>query len=222
MHRERLLEALLRRFARARDADAYALRGGMAIRSWIPGRVARDIDLVCRLPYRLRDLRARFTELLAPGDDLQFGELHISPYVGSPRPGLQLFARSNLGDVTADVTFELDVWPAAHRQGDVWTCPPEMIIATKTRVIGELGRRWRTKDLADIWHLLRRFPPETRVLGEAMERFGGRPLAGTWWNQSDAATKWAGFVAKHPAMPIELGRVVGEVRAQLQPVARQS
>lgn len=221
---ERLLEALVRRFARARDADAYALRGGMAIRSWIPERVALDVDLVCRLPYRVRDLTARLGEILAISfdDGVIFDEeFRVDPYVGSPKPGLQLFARSNLGELTADLAFELEVRPI--RQAEQWTCPHEMVIATKLNVLGELGpRSWRTKDLGDLWHLLRRFPA-TATLGEALDRFTRDRdiLAAPWWREPATAMRWARYVAKHPAMP-ELDAVVSEVRAHLSPFARQA
>ncbi len=221
----RLLEALLRRFARARDADAYAVRGGMAIRSWVPGRVARDVDLVCRLPYRVRDLTSRLGEILAlPANDgvIFDEEFRVDSYVGSPKPGLQLFARSNAGELTADLTFELEVWPLARRVSQVWMCPHEMVIATKLNVLGELGpRSWRTKDLADLWHLLRRFPA-SHTLGEAIERFTrGDVLAAPWWRDPATAMRWSRYVAKHPSVP-DLDAVVSEVRAHLSPFARQS
>ena len=222
--RERLLEALSRRFAHARDADAYAVRGGMAIRSWIPDRVARDLDLVCRLPYRVRDLTARLGEILAlpVNDGVIFDEeFRVDPYVGSPKPGLQLFARSNVGDLSADIAFELEVRPIRH--AEQWMCPHEMVIATKLNVLGELGpRSWRTKDLGDLWQLLRRFPANHR-LGEAFERFtrDREILAAPWWREPATAMRWARYVAKHPSMP-DLDTVVSEVRAQLSPFARQS
>jgi hypothetical protein len=222
--RERVLEALMRRFARARDADAYALRGGMAIRSWIPERVARDVDLVCRLPYRVRDLTARLGEILAlPVDDgvIFDDEFRVDPYVGSPEPGLQLFARSNVGELSADLAFELEVHPI--RQTERWLCPHEMVIATKLNVLGELGpRSWRTKDLGDLWHLLRRFPA-SRTLGEALDRYTADRdvLAAPWWREPATAMRWARYVAKHPEMP-ELEAVVSELRARLSPFARQA
>ncbi len=225
--RARLLEALLRRFARARDADAYALRGGMAIRSWVPDRVARDVDLVCCLPYRVRDLTSRLGEILAlpVNDGVIFDEeFRVDPYVGSPKPGLQLFARSNAGELTADLTFELDVWPLARRESQGWLCPHEMVVATKLNVLGELGSRsWRTKDLADLWQLLRRFPP-TRTLGEAIERFTRDRdiLAHSWWQTPATAMRWSRYVAKHPSVPIDLDAVISEVRTHLSPFARQS
>src|SRR5438874_2047748 len=65
--RHRLLGGFVRRIAEGADADAFALRGGMLVRHWFPEsrRPARDVDLVCRLPYELHAMRARFARTLA-------------------------------------------------------------------------------------------------------------------------------------------------------------
>jgi hypothetical protein len=99
-----------------------------------------------------------------------------------------------------------------------------MVIATKLNVLGELGpRSWRTKDLGDLWHLLRRFPA-SRALGEAIDRFTADRdvLAAPWWREPATAMRWARYVATHPAVPVDLEAVVSEVRAHLSPFASQS
>src|SRR5215831_16704675 len=63
--RHRLLAGFVRRLAEGAAADAFALRPGMLVRHWFPGRPARDVDLVCRLPYELRAMRAVFARTLA-------------------------------------------------------------------------------------------------------------------------------------------------------------
>src|SRR5687768_14688386 len=74
--RHRLLGGFVRRIAEGGDADAFALRGGMLVRHWFPEsrRPARDVDLVCRLPYDVRAMRALFARTLARevGDGVVF------------------------------------------------------------------------------------------------------------------------------------------------------
>jgi len=245
--RERLLEGFMLRLAAVRDAEAFALRGGLLVRAWVPERRARDVDLVCSLPYRPREIRVRLRELLATrlDDGVVFDPDHIRidrVWPASPQPGLKLFAigeaEGAVAEMTADLTFQLDVWPAATRRAlttttastQVWTCPLEMVIGTKLKVIAELGpREWRPKDLADLWLVMRRCPPASvRVLGEAIERcFSRTPglepdiLTTSWWRDRRAASRWSRFVVRHPAVPIDLDAVIGEVRDHLSPVARQ-
>jgi len=224
--RQRLLDGFVRRLAVARDADAYALRGGMLIQTWIPGRVVRDIDLVCRLPYQPRDLHARLGELLARelADGVVFDEVYRVDALPRVR-ALQLFARGEVEGVAAelsvDLAFGIDVWPRAARHPVAgalpWSCPQELIVATKLKLLDELGPTgWRTKDLADLWQLLRRDPP-LAILGEACERTGAATaiLERPWWREGRAAERWARRAAADPTVPWELAGVLAELRARL-------
>ncbi|MEO8699474.1 MAG: nucleotidyl transferase AbiEii/AbiGii toxin family protein [Kofleriaceae bacterium] len=234
--RERLLEGFLLRLARAADADAFALRGGMLVRSWVPDakRSIRDVDLVCSLP--LASIGARLRELLADrsvGDDVGFDaeRFRIDRWPGGS--GVTLFAAGDAGgepaEMMADLWFGLDVWPAATRgvvvtaRGPIpmWLCPHELVIATKLGVLAELGpRHWRAKDLADIWIALRRFPPRIGVLGEAIERSckagWQQLLSAAWWREPRAQLRWA----RESERPLDA--VVAEVRQALAPLARRS
>src|SRR5262245_31504932 len=125
--RHRLLEGFLLRFARRPEAEAFALRGGMLVRHWFPaaGRCARDIDLVCALPYDVACLRALIRSILADdrvADGVTFDaevfrldEIHAA----SAHPGVRLFAAGRtefgFGEMSVDLTFDLEVWPAAER-----------------------------------------------------------------------------------------------------------
>jgi hypothetical protein len=148
-----------------------------------------------------------------------------------------------VAEMTVDLTFQLEVWPAAKRRvlstprgaAVLWTCPHEMVIGTKLRVIAELGpREWRPKDLGDIWLLMRRFPPGESfgVLGEAIERCFARGvdmrqhderavLTTSWWREREAASRWARYVARHPSVPSDLDAVIAELRENLSPLARR-
>jgi hypothetical protein len=235
--RERLLDGFARRLAIARDAGAYALRGGLLVRSWMPeaNRRVRDIDLVCALPYQRRDLRARLGDIL--GTSLDDGVRFRVDITRAALPSLTMYASGKAGgaiaEIAVDLTFELDVWPRVARRlvGDceLWTCPHEMVIGTKLAVIGELGpHAWRAKDLADVWLASRRFE-RTAALGEAIERgFARRSLrfdlhellTTAWWNEPEAASRWARHLVRAPSLPFDLSAVIAEVRRFLMPFAR--
>ena len=253
--RVRLLEGFLLRLAAAPDADAFALRGGMLVRTWLDAadRQIRDADLVCSLPYRPRHLRAALGAILADRgvidgvffDDDRFRVDFMWP--GIPHPGLKLFAAGEVdgirAEITVDVTFELEVWPAPTRSvltagrgaAARWMCAHEMVIGTKLCVIAELGpREWRPKDLADIWLALRRYPPTSSFarLGEAIERSFAHGnarghdaktiLATPWWRDPRAAMRWGRYVARNAHVPNDLDVVIAEVSDKLAPLARPS
>ena len=135
--RERLLEGFLMRLAIARDAEAFALRGGMLVRSWVPGRRVRDLDLVCSLPYQPRAIETRLREILAThvddGTTFDAERFRVDRWPS----GLSVFAIGELDGAIArlvvDLTFQLDIWPAAvpselamtRGTARIWTCPHE-------------------------------------------------------------------------------------------------
>jgi len=220
------------RLALAPEADAFALRGGMLVRSWMPasGRRIRDADLVCDVSFRPRELRAVLRAILANRaveDGIVFDAERFR--VDTAAPNAKLFAAGEvdgeLAEMTVDFTFGLDVWPAASRCTLAMTrgaarlnvCRHEMVIATKLGVIAELGvREWRPKDLADIWLALRRFGP-TRSTAEAIERRAAsvHELDAPWWRGPRAHMRWDRFAVRHPALPRHLDAVLAEVRANL-------
>lgn len=251
--RHHLLDGFLARLARCRDVDAYALRGGMLVRHWFPdvGRPAADIDLVCSLPYDLGDLRSRLHEVLAVEladgvvfDRDRFRTDQLRPQ--SSHPGLRLFVAGTFagwaGQMSVDLTFHLDAWPAACRTsiatslGEVqlWTCRPEMLTGRKLQVTAELGHRyWRPKDVADLLLMCRHFPSSASVLGEAVERsFVGQPdrqlaqlprLFGSrsFLRDDRARGRWRQYVHRTGiSVPAHLDQVVTELHTHLRPILR--
>gem|GEM_PF-1916481 len=202
--RHRLLEGFLSRVARHPDGDAFALRGGMLIRHWFAElrRPARDVDLVCALPFDLEAMRERVQTMLATalddGVDFEADRFRLDAiHLRSPHPGIRLFAVGRavlpdgppaFGEISVDTTFSMPVFPAAQRErlslsrGEVTlrTCPPEMLVARKLQVLAQLGpHHWRPKDLSDVWWMLERFEPDLDQLAPAIERsFRGHDHAG--------------------------------------------
>lgn len=215
------------RLAGARDADAFALRGGALVHRWVPEarRPVGDLDLVCALPRSHRDLRERLRDVLARrvSDGVAFDaerfRLDVIPI------GFRLFAAGEVdgrpAELAVDLAFGVDVFPAAVRvPGAVAECPHGMVIATKLAVTAELGAHaWRAKDLADLWLAVRRFSAES--VGPALKRRAGTAAAATqvlaarWWREPRAAMRWARHVARRALVPLELSVALADVRSAL-------
>lgn len=242
--RHRLQTGFVRRLAQGGDADAFALRGGMLVHHWFPTRPARDVDLVCELPYDLRAMRALFKRTLArdAGDGVVFEADRFrvdAIQSATPHPGMRLFAVGRaggvFGEITIDTTFAMPIWPAAVRErlaDDVpfWVCPPEMLVGRKLQVLAQLGpRRWRPKDLSDVWMILHNGLARGS-LGEAIERaFAGHDhapvedlLHRAFWTDRGADARWSRFVGQLPrdVVPARAETLAADIRAVLRPFAK--
>jgi hypothetical protein len=248
--RHLLLAGFIGRVARDDDADAFALRGGMLVRHWFPDsrRPARDVDLVCRLPFDLPAMRRRFARTLArdgaDGVVFEADRFRVDPiHTSSPHPGMRLFAvgraDGDFGEITVDVTFDLPIWPDPTRgtlrleggEAALWLCPREMLVGRKLQVLAELGpHRWRPKDLSDAWMILRRLPPSGPALGEAIERaFAGHDhaalddlLGRSFWSEHHADVRWSRFARSLPrgVVPPRPAALVHDLRVALSPFTR--
>lgn len=244
--RHRLLDGFVRRLAESEDGDAFALRGGMLVRHWFPQsrRPARDVDLVCRLPYDLRAMRARFARTLArdvaDGVVFEADRFRVDPIqTATPHPGMRLFAvgraGGDFGEISIDTTFAMPIWPDAVRErlrlgasgeAPFWLCPPEMLVGRKLQVLAELGpHRWRPKDLSDVWMILRG-SLTGGALGEAIERaFAGHDhapihdlLGGAFWTDRAAEARWSRYVGQLPrgVVPARAETLVADLRTFLK------
>ena len=247
--RHRLLDGFVRRIAGGDDADAFALRGGMLVRHWFPDsrRPARDVDLVCRLPYDLRAMRALFARTLArdaaDGVVFEADRFRVDKIqTATPHPGMRLFAvgraGGDFGEISIDTTFDMPIWPEAVR-GDLrlgggevpfWLCPPEMLVGRKLQVLAQLGpHRWRPKDLSDVWMIVRG-SLTTRRLGEAIERaFAGHDhapiealMTSAFWTDGASDVRWSRYVGQLPrgVVPVHAEVLVEDLRGALRPFTK--
>lgn len=243
--RHRLLGGFVRRIAEGDDADAFVLRGGMLVRHWFPEsrRPTRDVDLVCRLPYDLRAMRALFARTLrrdaADGVVFEADRFRVDPIqTATPHPGMRLFAvgraGGDFGEISIDTTFDMPIWPDAVRgrlrlgaAGEVplWLCPPEMLVGRKLQVLAELGpHRWRPKDLSDVWMILRG-SMKRGFLAEAIARaFAGHDhapfedlLDRAFWTDRAADVRWSRFAGQLPrgVVPARATTLAADLRSAL-------
>lgn len=247
--RHRLLGGFLRRLSEGADPDAFALRGGMLVRHWFPEsrRPARDVDLVCGLPYDLRAMRALFKRTLArdtaDGVVFEADRFRVDQIqTATPHPGMRLFAvgraGGDFGEISIDTTFGMPIWPDAVRDdlrldgGEVpfWLCPSEMLVGRKLQVLAQLGpHRWRPKDLSDVWMILRG-SRTGGALGEAIARaFAGYDqapvedlLGDAFWTERGTEVRWSRFVGELPrgVVPARVGALVADLRSALRPFTR--
>lgn len=245
VHR-RLIDGFVRRVAADPEAEAFALRGGVLVDHWFPtmGRTVRDVDLVCAWPFDPARARASVLALVARdlGDGVQFAERLRADVIwpDTPHPGLRVVIPGRVGGVSgelhADLTFRLPVWPEARidrlRTGEgLRVCRPQTLAARKLVVSMTQGpRAWRPKDLVDLWWMIEHAPLGASDVGEALERIGALaewldgPARPTFWLDPIAEGRWARFLHRHPRLevPADLARVVGDVQARLTPLGPSS
>lgn len=239
---DRRQAAFLARVAGDPDRDAFALRGGVLVRHWFPTmrRTPRDVDLLCAWPYDLSSVRTALARILAREllDGVHFAErFRTDPiWPDDAHPGIRLIAPARVegrwGELRADLTFHLPVWPRAELttldEGVLLpTCRPETLIARKLAVSTQRGPRgWRPKDLADLWWMLSYGDADPHTVGDAVERtfslaaFRDAPGRASFWDDPMAGPRWARFLRQHPRLrvPRDLARVAGEVRQHLVPL----
>ncbi|MDQ3341763.1 MAG: nucleotidyl transferase AbiEii/AbiGii toxin family protein [Myxococcota bacterium] len=222
----------------------------MLVRHWFPEsrRPARDVDLVCRLRYDLRAMRALFARTLkrdaADGVVFEADRFRVDPIqTATPHPGMRLFAvgraGGDFGEISIDTTFNMPIWPDAVRDGlclgasgevPFWLCPPEMLVGRKLQVLAQLGpHRWRPKDLSDVWMILRGARTDG-FLGEAIERaFAGYDhapfddlLNGAFWTERGADVRWSRFVGQLPrgVVPARAATLVADLGSVLRPFTK--
>lgn len=246
MSSHRLVEGFLRRVAAHPEAEAFALRGGMLVHHWFPamGRTVRDVDLVCGWPLDRPAVERELAWLLAHdvGDGVRFGARFRTDAIwpGTDHPGLRLVAPGVVdgvwGEVHADLTFRLPVWPEARPSEleagvSLGLCRPETLIARKLTVTADRGpRAWRPKDLVDLWWMLEHGGVQRAELGEAiertlsLERWQEGPARVAFWQDAGAAAGWGHFRRRHRGLvaPRPLGVLVAGVLHHLAPYANEA
>ncbi|HKB05989.1 MAG TPA: nucleotidyl transferase AbiEii/AbiGii toxin family protein [Gemmataceae bacterium] len=249
--RHHLLEGVLRRVDQLGEPEGFVLRGGMLTRLWARPlyRPARDLDYVGTFPFDADMTAGRFAQVLTTvvDDGVVFDvqAFRAKPiWQGTPFPGVRLYLRLGLGtpetDLTIDIGFNDPLLPPAERVeyplmfGDsaaVWCVAPETMAGWKLHGLAEQGaRRWRAKDLADLWLMATRarlrdeqLPAAIHVAftsrGYTIEDAQALFAPAAWWASKAAAVAWRQFRRETPGLDVPelLADVVNAVRQRFEP-----
>lgn len=240
--RHAFLARLIVAIARAPGGDALVLRGGMAMRAWLPrgaARATRDLDYAIDPSvlgtYDVAAIRAIVDAALVDADppfaraSLTAGPIWADTEFPGVRLGVDLRAPPPAPRLTLDVGFGDPLVPApttiAIDGVEVRCVRPETQLAWKLHVVCELGPRFRPKDLADLVALVAHAPLDDAALGPAIDAaFTSRGY--TWAQAVDTlrarhlSTKAArtAFAPPYRERWGELPDVVATIRARLDPI----
>lgn len=249
--RHHILEGILRRMACHAQKHLYFLRGGMLTRWWVSPilRPAQDLDFAVARELPVDQVQETFRALLdIPMEDgIHFTNLQARPiWQETEFPGVKLYFQAGLQkpgfDFSIDVGFNDPLIPEPElcaiptlwmrSRAEVFCCRKETMIAWKLHGLYERGsRRWRPKDLHDLWLITNRDLCRSNIhLTEAIEAaFASRgdppAMAPTiltnteWWTAPRAKARWNDYRQGNPglAIPSALEKVVQRVAKLLQP-----
>lgn len=249
--RHHFLEAVLRRLAGSGGAAGFVLRGSMLTRAWAAPfpRPAADLDFAGAFEHDVADTADRFLPCLAadPADGVRFdpAAAHAKGIWQESRfPGVRLSVRADVfGEpqaTTIDVGFGDPLVPPPERLDypalvgppvPVLAVHPATLIGWKLHGLAEWGvRRWRPKDVLDLWLLAARFAPPAGQLAEAIVvafESRGYPAAEAGptltapgrWDARSARARWDEFRRQRPDVPVpeSLPGVIGEIAGRLGP-----
>ena len=252
--RQHILEGVLRRLSASVEAEFFVLRGGMLARVWAGAdrRVAEDLDFVGLYPFDVDETVTRFRSVLtcdAKFDDgirFDVGTLKgEATWQETEFPGARIEGRAFLGHdeypfkldcgfndpiIPAAVWFDYPALLQGIAPARVLACRVETAIGWKLHGLVDYGaRRWRPKDLYDLFLLSDYTPLDAEDLVEAIcAAFISRrtPLAAALdmlgsqalWQSEKSRKKWDDFRQRvAPCAVVDLGQAVARVDAALRP-----
>jgi hypothetical protein len=224
----------------------------MLTRAWArpTRRSAADLDFVGAFPADLTETVERFRPILLDedvADGVRFDQTAfdaVALWQDSAFPGVRLVLRLGLEtpdrDLHIDVGFN-DPLVAAAEPFDyptlfgpaarVWCCRPETMVGWKLHGLAEKGeRRWRPKDLHDLWLTTGGailspddLPPAIAAAftsrGDPVSAAAGVLSATAWWGSKRSRARWDAFCqeSRDTAPPEDLAVVVATVAERLRP-----
>jgi hypothetical protein len=258
--RQYIMEGALRRLSTSAQAEAFVLRGGMLTRTWVgpEKRAAEDLDFLCLYPYDVNETVTRLRSVLRSGaainDSIRFDEESLTgeaTWQETDFPGVRINGRALLGQ--DEYSYRIDcgfndplsppaVWLeypsllAGQSPARVLACRVETAIGWKLHGLVDYGaRRWRPKDLYDLFLLSEHTPLSLGELIAAIRTaFVSRetPLdaalemldSAVWWTSDRSQQKWRDFSER--AVPcivaVDLEQAVARVSRFLRPLVERS
>ena len=232
--RHHFLEAVLRRMTVLDSAPELVLRGSLLTRIWVSPfpRAASDLDFLGTFPHDIAGTTQRVRTVLdvLQNDGVRFDVERTTSrgiWQDTAFPGVRLAIWADVfGEpmsTTVDVGFGDPLVPPATRidyplsvggTTPVWVTHPHTMMAWKLHGLVEWGpRRWRPKDLLDLWLVAQTFDHDDESLRTAIvAAFRSRQYhpddarrvlqdAERWQNRA-ALARWEEFRQKTPFAPI--------------------
>lgn len=147
--------------------DAFVLRGGLLMDTWIPGRRSvNDLDLLAL--GSLEEANAAIQELCKGAE--QFTIIGVEKiWQETPSPGLRYALPSLQLDVATGDPLVVPAQRTLVEDVSVLVCAPEIMYGWKTHGLFERGEgRWRARDLWDLYLLQTYLELDSETLNRAV------------------------------------------------------
>jgi hypothetical protein len=216
---------------------AGVLRGSVVTASWVPGRVADDLDFVLRGAWSVAAVTGVLESLARGVADARVTTEGI--WLETPWPGVRV--RVERGDERLQIDYgwgdplTVPPRPFALEGVDLVAVAPEQMFGWKTHSLVERGPRgrWHPKTLADLVLIARHTSLDDdaarRCVREAFESHAMRvtDLDGffddpTWGLGRSSSRKWKKYTAASPWVTFRLDEALREARSVVARVLRRS
>ncbi len=236
IRRQYLLETILRRLVNSPLSDFFILRGGMLMRMWVSPKIrpADDLDFLVSASYDLTDTVEKVKCFLSSqifDDGVIFDIDSVEgegTWLGTPSPGARITMRGTFegkvfsskidvgfGDPLTLPPLKIDYPTFISGTLNPLACQLETSFAWKIQGLVEFGeKKWRAKDLYDLFLLVDFIDPHSQDLLEAIRvAFSSRNTdlssavqmfeSSTWWTREKSLKKWQDFLVTRN-LPLEL------------------
>lgn len=225
-------DAFLRRLAASSLAPVAVLRGSALTSSWVPGRVAKDLDFCLDGEWTVDSLTTAAQALIALPDPLPLEAKYEPIWQETPWPGLRLLLN---GGFQVDLAFAEPLGfppePVSYRGFRLRAVGPEMMMAWKIHSLVERGPRgrWHAKTLADLVLIDRHVKLDGARLKTCVGvAFGARKMTPeqeldgflndpTWGMSRGSRNKWKSYSKKAPWLA---GLTVTDALARAREIVR--
>lgn len=255
--RQYLLETILRRQVDSPLSDFFILRGGMLMRMWASPKVrpADDLDFLALFPYDLEETINKVKAFLSSQTTFDDGTVfYIDSVKGegtwteTPSPGARITMSGlfegeefsskidvGFGDPLTLPALKIEYPTFISGNLNVLACQLETAFGWKLHGLVEFGeKRWRAKDLYDLFLLIEQINPQSQDLLEAIKMaFSSKNTdlstvvkmfeSPTWFTKEKSLLRWEQFqVARNLSIKTPLLEIVETVKNKILPTLQFS
>lgn len=163
-------------------------------------------------------------------EEMEYGGVRLKTSAYLERTRIPVTLDIGFGDALADATQSID-YPSllGMEQPNIRSYPPEAVIAEKFQAVVALGlANGRMKDFYDLWAVPKSLPIGEAALDAAIAATFARRetaiprlrpvgLSAAMAEDAAAQQRWKAYVASLELPPVELGQVIDEIWANLEP-----